>query len=229
MSSRGSNGGVPWARHQASKSVQVSRWTRSDSSRNAAHSDRSSIGSPENVGGMSSPRTSSGLHDTIRTNAASDVMRAGKETTLSSTTTSGRCSAMIWRSRGSAYFAPSIERLVRRVDERRELVAGRLGELRRGLVDEVDPELAGRTLGRIGVGLGEVDQRLDEAVRRQPAGPRRLRGEHHAVTPVEQHLAQPDALVGRPVRRLRHEHHGQLIGHEGTLSAAVVRVRRLAG
>ena len=56
---------------------------------------------------MSSPRTSSGLHDTIRTNAASLVIRAGNETTLSSTITSGRCSAMIARSRGSAYRAPS--------------------------------------------------------------------------------------------------------------------------
>ena len=51
---------------------------------------------------------SNGLHDTIRTNGAPEVTRAGKATTLSSTSTSGRCSAMIALSCGSAYIAPSM-------------------------------------------------------------------------------------------------------------------------
>ena len=107
------------------------------------------------------------------------------------------------------------QRGVRRLDEARELVAGRLGELRCRLVDEVDPELTGRPLLRVGVWLGEVDERLHEAVRREPAGPRRLGREHHPVPPVEQHLAEADALVGGPVGRLRHEHHGQRFAHAG--------------
>ena len=69
---------------------------------------RSALGSPENGGGTPGPGTSSGLHDTIRTNGAPEVTSAGKITTLSSTMTSGRCLAMISRSRGSLYFAPSI-------------------------------------------------------------------------------------------------------------------------
>ena len=63
---------------------------------------------PENGGGTSGPVTSSGLHDTIRTNGAPEVTSAGKSTTLSSTMTSGRCLATISRSRGSQYFAPSM-------------------------------------------------------------------------------------------------------------------------
>ena len=54
------------------------------------------------------------------------------------------------------------QRPVRRLHERRQLVHRRLGELRRGLVDEVDPELPGRLLGGVGVGLGQVDEVLDE-------------------------------------------------------------------
>ncbi len=57
---------------------------------------------------MPGPRTSRGLQETIRTNGAPEVSSAGKVTTLSSTSTSGRCSAMIERSCGSQYFAPSI-------------------------------------------------------------------------------------------------------------------------
>ena len=77
MKSRGGSGGAPCSRHHASYAVQVSACVRSNSSRKPAHSDRSSIGRPENAGGMSSPRTSSGLHETIRTNAASEVISAG--------------------------------------------------------------------------------------------------------------------------------------------------------
>ncbi len=124
------------------------------------------------------------------------------------------------------------QRGVRRLDEGRELVARRLGELRGGLVDEVDPELTGR-LGAVGAGVGirrgEVDQRLHEPERLQPARPRRLGREHHAVPAVEQHLAEPDALVGGSVRRLRHEHHGQRLAHPRHAIAGSPRpVRRLA-
>ena len=68
------------------------------------------------------------------------------------------------------------QRLERRLHERRELLAGRLGELRRRLLDEVDPELACRLCPASGSASGrrrEVDQVLDEAVRREPARPRR--------------------------------------------------------
>ena len=81
---------------------------RSNSSRNAAHGERSAAAYPEKTGATSSPRTSSGLQETIRTKAPSAVISAGNETTLSSTMTSGRWRAMISRSCGSQYFAPSI-------------------------------------------------------------------------------------------------------------------------
>ena len=108
MKSRRGSGGAPCSWHHASNAVQVSSWVRSNSSRKAAHCERSSAAYPENTGAMSSPRTSSGLQDTIRTNAPSEVISAGNETTLSSTITSGRCRAMISRSCGSQYVAPSI-------------------------------------------------------------------------------------------------------------------------
>ena len=67
-----------------------------------------SCASPENVGAMPSSGTSSGLQDTMRTKGAALVSSAGKHTTLSSTTTSGRTVARISRSRGSQYWEPAM-------------------------------------------------------------------------------------------------------------------------
>src|SRR3954466_13921756 len=57
---------------------------------------------------MFGPFTSSGLHDTIRTNGTPAVVSAGNATTLSSTITSGRTRSMISSSCGWQNLAPSI-------------------------------------------------------------------------------------------------------------------------
>jgi hypothetical protein len=123
------------------------------------------------------------------------------------------------------------QRLVRRLHECRQLLAGGLGELRCRLVDEVDPELTGRLLFRVRVGFGQVDEVLDEAEGLQPAGPRRLGGEHDPMPPVEEHLAEPDALVGGSIRGLGQEQHGQGIAHaahaSGGRARAIRPIRRL--
>ena len=89
MKSRSGSGGAPWATTHSLKAVQISRWVRSYSARNASHSERSSAGRPEKTGATSSPRTSSGLQETMRTNGLPAVSSAGKVMTLSSTMTSG--------------------------------------------------------------------------------------------------------------------------------------------
>ena len=53
------------------------------------------------TGGTSSSFSSAGLHETIRTHGRPHAPRAGKPTTLSSTTASGSSSSMISRSRSS--------------------------------------------------------------------------------------------------------------------------------
>ena len=89
------------------------------------------------------------------------------------------------------------------LDERGELLDRGLAELRRRLHDEVGPELAGvlLALGR----RREVDEILLEAERFQAALPRRFGGEHDAVPALLEHLADPDAVVRRPVGALGHE------------------------
>ena len=57
---------------------------------------------------MSGSFHSSGLQDVMRTHGRPLVGRAANATTLSSTTTSGRISSKISRSRSSTYMAPSI-------------------------------------------------------------------------------------------------------------------------
>ena len=58
-------------------------------------------------------------------------------------------------------------------------------------------------------GFGQIDEFLDEAERGELARPRALGGEHDRVPAVAQDRGQADALIRRPVRRLRPEHDRQ--------------------
>jgi hypothetical protein len=95
MNSRSGSGGAPCSVTHALNAAQTGRCTRSYSSRNACQPDGSPAGYPEKAGGMPGSLTSRGLQDTIRTNGTPAVIRAGKQTTLSSTMTSGRVRSMI--------------------------------------------------------------------------------------------------------------------------------------
>src|SRR5438876_1106031 len=87
-SSEGS-GGAPRERQKSSKPACTSPSPRRYASRNEAQSDESDAGSPEYGGVSDGSGSSSGLQETIRTHGRPLVKSAGKETTLSSTTTSG--------------------------------------------------------------------------------------------------------------------------------------------
>ena len=120
-----------------------------------------------------------------------------------------------------------------RLDPGVQLLDGRLAELRRGAGDELLPERPGvlpaliRVLAWVGWPAGrrgEVNQVLLEAERLQPALPRGLGREHHAVPAAAQHIADADAVIGRPVRALRHEQDGQWpAGHACSLGTTVGR------
>ena len=145
----------------------------------------------------------------MRTNGTPAVVSAGKQLTLSSMITSGRCRSMICFNCGSQYIAPSIKCLPRRLHESAELIERRGAEHRLGVADEVGPELTGGLLGRVGGRRRrEVDEILDEPERLEPAGPRCLGGEHHPVAVLAQQVADADAVVRRPVGTLRHEQEG---------------------
>ena len=107
-----------------------------------------------------------------------------------------------------------------RLDPAVQLLDGRLAELRCGPCDVVLPELAG-----LGPGLGrrgQVDQIFLEAERREPPLPRPLGGEHDPVPAAAQHIADADAVVGRPVGALRHHHDRQRrYGHRWHLPSPV--------
>ena len=93
-----------------------------------------------------------------------------------------------------------------RLDELRELLDRRLAEDGRGLADEVLPELAGLLLD-----LGrrpEAHEALLESLRLETAGERLLDHEDDAVSALDEHLADPDAVVRRPVGPLREEDDG---------------------
>ena len=100
MNSRLGSGGAPAACEKASNSVHRSRWTRSYSAQNSAQPEGSAVGYPEKTGGIAGSRTSSGLHETIRTHGRPHAGRAGKLGTLSSQITSGSSSVMISSRRG---------------------------------------------------------------------------------------------------------------------------------
>jgi pimeloyl-ACP methyl ester carboxylesterase len=101
------------------------------------------------------------------------------------------------------------ERLIRRLNERRQLLDGRLAELRHGLGDEVGPELARvLVIGSVGR-LGEIDELLDEAERGELARPGPFGGEDDGVAPLAQNRRQANALIRRSIGRLRPEHDRQ--------------------
>ena len=98
------------------------------------------------------------------------------------------------------------ERAECRLDELAELLDGRLAEDRRGLADEVLPELAGRLLdlGR----RAEPHQPLLESLRLEAARERLLDHEDDAVPALLQDLADPDAVVRRAEGAFREEDEG---------------------
>jgi ribosomal 50S subunit-associated protein YjgA (DUF615 family) len=92
------------------------------------------------------------------------------------------------------------ERAPGRLDELRELLDRRLAKTGRRLADEVLPELA-----RLLLDLGrraEPHEPLLEALRLERARERLLDDEHDAVTALDEHLPDPDAVVRRAVRAL---------------------------
>src|SRR4051812_7609217 len=93
-----------------------------------------------------------------------------------------------------------------RQDESFELLDRRLAKLRRRLTDEVLPELARRLLD-LGRRL-EPHQRLLEALGLERAGERLLDDEDDPDSPFPQYLADPDAVVGGPVRAFREKDDG---------------------
>ena len=160
--------------------------------------------------GCRRPGPRAGCRTTIRTNGAPAVISAGKATTLSSTMTSGRDPVEDLAQLRLAVHRAVDQRLPGRLDERLELLDRGLAELRRGVADEVLPELPGvLARPRPSARRREVDQVLLEAECGEPAPPRRLGREDHPVPPAPQYVADADAVVGRPVRRLGHEQDGQ--------------------
>jgi transcriptional regulator with XRE-family HTH domain len=95
------------------------------------------------------------------------------------------------------------ERTPGRLDELRELLDGGHPEDGGGVSDEVLPELA-----RFLLDLGrraEAHEPLLEALCLERARERLLDDEHDAMSPLHEHLPDPDAVVGRAVRALREE------------------------
>ena len=82
------------------------------------------------------------------------------------------------------------ERLIGRLDERRQLLDGRLAELGRRLGDEVGPELSGILVAvRGGRRVGEIDEFLDEAERRRACPPTKLSAAKTIVWPRSRRMA----------------------------------------
>ncbi len=130
-----------------------------------------------------------------------------------------------------AVHRPIDQCLPRRLYEPGQLIEGRGTKHRLGVADEVGPELSCRLLGGVGGwGWCEVDEVLDEPERLEPAGPRCLGREHHRVALPAQDVADPDAVVRRPVGAFRHEQEG---GHgyrsSVTPGASIELAARLLG
>ena len=98
---------------------------------------------------------------------------------------------------------PVDERLEGGRDEVPELLDRRLAKDRRRLADEVLPELA-CVLLLLG-GRSEAHQALLEALLLESARERLLDDEHDSVAAPAQHVADADAVVGRPVGALGEE------------------------
>ena len=103
------------------------------------------------------------------------------------------------------------QRLPRRLQERCELLDRRLAELRRGLADEVLPELA-RDLGLFRR-RRQSHRRLLEPLGLQRARERFLHDEHDPVPAFLQDVADADAVVRRPERPFGEEHDRLRVGH----------------
>ena len=99
------------------------------------------------------------------------------------------------------------------LDEPAQLVDRRRPEDRRGVADEVLPELA-RDLGDFGR-RAESHQPLFEALRLERPGERLLDDEYDPVAAFAQDAADPDAVVGRPEGSLGEEHDRAACGHGG--------------
>ena len=84
-----------------------------------------------------------------------------------------------------------------------ELLDRRLAEHRRGVADEVLPELA-RVLVRLG-GRGQPHETFLEPLLLERAGEGLLGDEDDPMTAAAQDVADPDAVVGRPVGALGEE------------------------
>src|SRR5687768_6883744 len=96
-------------------------------------------------------------------------------------------------------------------DEGVQLLDRRLAELGGGLRDEVGPELAGILICIHG--RREVDEVLLEPERLEAVPPRGFGREDDSVTSLLEDLADPDAVVRRPVGALGHEDDGERVGH----------------
>ncbi len=109
------------------------------------------------------------------------------------------------------------ERPPRRLDELAELLDRRLPEDGRGIADEVLPELA-----RLLLDLrqrAEPHEALLEALRLEASGERLLDDEDDAMPALDEHLADPDAVVRRAVCSLGEEH--DVASREASLSRPV--------
>ena len=107
------------------------------------------------------------------------------------------------------------QRLPGRLDEAAQLLDRRRAKHRRGVADEVLPELAGRLLD---LGLGpEPHQPLLESARLERAREGLLDDEHDPVPAGAQHIADADAVVGGAERPLREEHDRR---HAASMTAA---------
>ena len=98
------------------------------------------------------------------------------------------------------------ERAPGRLDELRELLDRRLAEDRRGVADEVLPELAGLLLDLRR--RSEAHEALLESLRLEASRERLLDHEDDAMAALDEHLADPDAVVRRPVGALGEEDDG---------------------
>ena len=214
--------GQPRACTNSSKARCRSAWSGSSVSRNACHSlsgPRSA--DPEKTGGRSASGSSSGLQETMRTQGTPAASTAGKATTLSWTMTSGWTSVKISPSRSSTYIAPGDELLPDGQDQRFQLLAGRLAEMRRRIADEVLPELP-RLLRHLRRRL-QPHQPLLEPFGFQRSGERLLDHEDDPMAALLQDIRDADAVVRRAEGALREEDHrpGGVV--------AVHRPRRSAG
>ena len=144
------------------------------------------------------------MHEAIRTHGRPLAGSAGNATTLSSTMTSGiELVEDLEQARVDVLGAVD-QRPPGGLDEPAQLLDRRRPEDRRGVPDEVLPELA-RDLGDLGRRT-QPHQPLLEALGLERPRERLLDDEHDAVAALAQDVADPDAVVGRAEGALGEEH-----------------------